>query len=697
MLFRNIQKSGDWQLRLRLALAVCLLISAFGCRHYGDKLPNSVENVTTANVPTSASSKDFTSFSILGQVGTIGTNSVDVTVPFGTDVTSLIATFVTTGNTVNITGIQQDSGVTANDFSTAVIYTVVAVDGTTKNFTVNVTVAANSAKEITAFSVSGQTGTIGTSTISITVPFGTNVTALAAVFSHTGASVNISGVNQVSGSTTNDFTTQKIYTVVAANGSTKDYTVIISVAANSAKDITAFSILGQAGTIGTNTIDVTVPYGTDVTSLIATFSISGASLNISGANQVSGVTVNNFTTPRAYTVVAVDSSTKNYTITVSVAACAITLMGGASNCPITLSANVSTFAGPGPGCYFPYNPGCPEGDLDATGTSARFRQIKGVTTDGTNLYVVDTGNNNIRKIVISTGAVTKLAGGTSTEFGDADGTGSTARFRQPSGITTDGTNLYVIDNQAKIRKIVISTGAVTTLVGPAAGCSATPPCPRGDTDGTGTAARFNVPEGITTDGTNLYVADSTNSKIRKIVISTRVVTTIAGPAQGSAATGDTDATGNAARFNKPTGITYDGTNLFIADGNNNKIRKLVISTGVVTTIAGPSQGTITSGDTDAVGNAARFYSPVGITTDRTNLFVADGTGNRNNKIRKILISTGAVTTIAGPAQGCSPGCSDGDADGTGTAVRFSTPWGITTDGISLFISDNVTKKFRRLQ
>ena len=120
--------------------------------------------------------------------------------------------------------------------------------------------------------------------------------------------------------------------------------------------------------------------------------------------------------------------------------------------------------------------------------------------------MIDFGNHLIRQLVISTGAVTTVAGtGTS---GSANGTGTSASFNGPRGITTDGTNLYVADQSNHlIRKIVISTGAVTTVAGTGSSGSA---------NGTGTSASFTGPIGITTDGTNLYVADSDNHLIRKI-------------------------------------------------------------------------------------------------------------------------------------------------------------------------------------
>ncbi len=212
-------------------------------------------------------------------------------------------------------------------------------------------------------------------------------------------------------------------------------------------------------------------------------------------------------------------------------------------------------------------------------------------------------------------AVTTLAGTGST--GSANGTGTSASFYYPNGITTDGTNLYVTDQSNHlIRKIVISTGAVTTVAGTGSSGSA---------NGTGTSASFNNPSGITTDGTNLYVADNSNHLIRKIVISTGAVTTLAGTGSSGSANG----TGTSASFNNPFGITTDGTNLYVADRNNHLIRKIVISTGSVTTLA----GTGSSGSTDnSTGTSASFYNPAGITTDGTNLYVAD---LGNHLVRKI--------------------------------------------------------------
>jgi len=247
-----------------------------------------------------------------------------------------------------------------------------------------------------------------------------------------------------------------------------------------------------------------------------------------------------------------------------------------------------------------------------------FYYPTGITTDGTNLYVADRNNHRIRKIVISSGVVSTLAGSIA---GSSDGTGTSAQFNKPQGITTDGTNLYTVSwVNNTVRKIVISTGVVTTLAGTVGSSSAS-------ADGTGDNAVFNWPFGITTDGTNLYVAEASGRKIRKVVISSGVVTTFAGSPSGSSGGGSTDATGTSARFSNPEAITSDGTNLYVADTQNHRIRKIVISSGVVSTLAGSS-----SGNTDATGTSAQFAQPHGITTDGTSLYVTD---RLNDKVRKI--------------------------------------------------------------
>lgn len=309
------------------------------------------------------------------------------------------------------------------------------------------------------------------------------------------------------------------------------------------------------------------------------------------------------------------------------------------------------------------------GFADGTGTAALFNGPCGIATDGTSLYVADSTSHVIRKIVIAAGTVTTLAG---TGYpGAADGTGVNASFYQPCGIATDGTSLYVGDvANNKIRKIVIATGVVTTLAGSGAA---------GYADGTGTAASFKTPNGMAVVGANLYVADAYNYRIRKIVIGTGVVTTLAGSGTPGIA-GSVDGTGTAASFFPPGHIATDGINLYVTEGH--KIRKIVIATGAVTTLAGSSA---VYGSADGTGIAANFMYSLGIATDGANLFVTD-----KYKVRKIVIATGVVTTLAGSGYA-------GAVNGTGSAASFNYLYGITNVGSTLYLADYMNHLIRKIQ
>ena len=165
--------------------------------------------------------------------------TIALTVPYGTSVGRLVATFATTGAAVKVGRAVQKSGVTADDFTAPVRYTVTApaaADAPAQTYTVTVTVAADPAKAITAFSIAGldpvATGIIdqGLHTIALTVPHDTDVGALVATFATTGQSVSVGDVTQVSGVTPNDFSDDLVYTVTAADASTQDYTVVVTVA-----------------------------------------------------------------------------------------------------------------------------------------------------------------------------------------------------------------------------------------------------------------------------------------------------------------------------------------------------------------------------------------------------------------------------------------------------------------------------------
>jgi streptogramin lyase len=322
--------------------------------------------------------------------------------------------------------------------------------------------------------------------------------------------------------------------------------------------------------------------------------------------------------------------------------------------------------------------GSPEcGSTDGTGTAARFCYPLGVASDSAgNLFVADYSNFAVRKVVVETGVVSTIAG-SPFYLGSADGTGEEVRFKYPRGVASDGNgNLFVADtSNCTIRKVVLATGAVSTFAGS--------PGNFGSTDGVGTAARFRGPEQLTSDGMgNLFVADS--AAIRNVEIATGMVNTLAGTANAS---GSIDGTGSDARFSAMMGVASDGSgNLYVADSGNHTIRKVAIATSAVTTIAGTTGN---PGSTDGKGTAAQFNQPVDVAIDGMGyLFVAD---NGNHTIRRIVIATGVVTTLAGTA-GAS-----GSADGTGTTARFNSPRGITSDKAgNIFVADSGNHTIRKI-
>jgi sugar lactone lactonase YvrE len=192
---------------------------------------------------------------------------------------------------------------------------------------------------------------------------------------------------------------------------------------------------------------------------------------------------------------------------------------------------------------------------------------------------------------------------------------------------------------------------------------------------------------------------------------TAVVTSITGTADTQMATGATDGTGTAARFYYPVGITTDGSSLYVADQNNHKIRMITPSSGtlstmtnttaVVSSITGTAGTAMSAGVVDGAGTAARFSNPLNITTDGSSLYVED---IGNNKIRKITPSSGTlsamtsanavVSSVTGTA---STAMGLGAVDGAAASATFNGAYGITTDGVSLFVVDEGNNEIRQIQ
>jgi sugar lactone lactonase YvrE len=320
------------------------------------------------------------------------------------------------------------------------------------------------------------------------------------------------------------------------------------------------------------------------------------------------------------------------------------------------------------------------GAIDGVGGDARFGGLGAVALDTAgNLYVADIGSNNVRKIDVATAQVTTIAGSPTGEAGFVDGTGTAARFAGPTGLTADLLgHLYVSENvNMTIRRIDLDTGDVTTIAGT--------PGIAGSADGVGGDATFAGPQGLSVDSSgNLFVADTFDATVRQIDLATGTVTTLAGTANQF---NDRDAVGAAARFESPMDVLSDGVgNVLVADSGNASIRQIALATAAVTTIAGSITPT---GSRDGLGGVARFGGVSATFSDGAGtLYVSDA---NNGTVRKVVLATGEVTTIAG-----TPGL-QGSVDGQGSDARFFGPWGLAGDPAgNLYVADPGARTIRRI-
>ncbi|MHB8417484.1 MAG: NHL repeat-containing protein [Myxococcales bacterium] len=376
-------------------------------------------------------------------------------------------------------------------------------------------------------------------------------------------------------------------------------------------------------------------------------------------------------------------------------------------------------------------PGSP-GSNAGTGDVALFKSASDVAADGAgHLFVGDTGNDTIRELDLTTGLVTTVAGQPGVA-GFADGIGSAATFNGPSWLAYDGQgHLYIVDGgNETIRRLTLATGQVTTVAGTVGlgGCVL----------GTGTGAQFNGLGRMVHDGNHTlyvavefcqyFVAIDTNSwvvtkvagngtcgyvdgpaaqaefgyagavagvfddpdggpgtlytadqgpcggqTIRKIDLSTQTVSTISG---ASGQQGSTDGVGPAARFEHAGTVVYDHDGgLYV--GDQDALRRIDLATLDVTTVAGAA---LTPGSNDGDGTSARFDNLSGLSMGLTGpLFLVDQSGG---EIREYVPAGGAVTTVAG-----APGAS-GSADSDVGTARLTTPYGTAFDGKqTLFVGD----------
>jgi len=319
------------------------------------------------------------------------------------------------------------------------------------------------------------------------------------------------------------------------------------------------------------------------------------------------------------------------------------------------------------------------GDGIAATSSSLFYPTTAVVDASGNVYIADFNQSRVR-MVNTSGIITTIAGiGVSGYNGD-NIPATTAKLNEPNGVLPDGRgNIYIAEmNGNRIRKIN-SSGYIYTVAGTGSMSSA------GD-GGPATNAGVNRPTNLAMDGTgNLYIADWGNNKIRRIDPS-GTITTICGTGTATY-TGD-NGPATAATINNPYSVSLDALgNLYFSDEHNYALRKINLGTNIITTIAGT--GVAGFGGDGGPATNAQFNQPDGIVADAGNLYIADYS---NNRIRKVVLSTGIVTTVVGNGTGAFSG--DG---GPATSAEINGPSGITNDATgNFYISDFLNNRIRKV-
>ncbi|BDA78117.1 hypothetical protein LPTSP3_g10470 [Leptospira kobayashii] len=281
--------------------------------------------------------------------------------------------------------------------------------------------------------------------------------------------------------------------------------------------------------------------------------------------------------------------------------------------------------------------GSPFGNLASAHVVVTFDCVGGFVFNGTLFSTPNppTLNQSFASLVTLSGD------GTS---GSNNGIGATAHFNNPIAIATDGQNLFLADLMNNlVRKHNLGDNSVTTL------------------------AASPGPHGIATDGVNVYVTSYNNHIVNKINISTGTITLMAGSAGVS---GDVDGGIGTSRLNTPTYLTTDGINLFVTDRANNKIKKIIIATGVTSSLS-----------VTGMNNAN------GITTDGNDLYIAN---SGNHTILKYNLTSSLQSVVAGT------GVSGNSDHSTGTFASLNSPYGLTMDGSFLYLLEGAGKSFRKM-
>ena len=318
-------------------------------------------------------------------------------------------------------------------------------------------------------------------------------------------------------------------------------------------------------------------------------------------------------------------------------------------------------------------------------TAAQLTSPRSVAHDASgNLYIADFTGHRVRKVTKATGVITTVAG-TGVSGYSGDGAAATlAQVQNPAGLAVDAAgNLYIADRgNHRIRVVSASTGYISTVAGTGTGGFS------GD-GAAATLAQLNYPLGVAVDAAgNLYIADYSNHRIRKVTQSTGNISTIAGT--GVRAYGGDGGLATAAQLDSPRRVALDpsGTYLFIADTGNNRVRTLPAAGGVIITVAGT--GTAGYNGDGIAGTAADLNTPVGISVDALgSLYIAD---SDNHRVRMVDWKFHLISTVAGTG-----GAGFGGDGGPATSAAVNSPQGVDAlSSTEFYVADTGNARIRRV-